>query len=263
MKIYQVDAFTDQPFSGNPAAVCPLPDARPVEWMQNVAAEMNLSETAFFWPTHNGWELRWFTPTVEVALCGHATLATAHVAWETRRATVGQSLNFLTRSGPLSATRSGKSITLDFPAQPVEAVDAPPGLAAALGGVEAQWVGRNRENYLALLADEAAVRGLAPDFRAFSALDAQGVIVTATATMEGFDFVSRYFAPAAGINEDPVTGSAHCALAPFWRQRLGKEEMVGYQASRRGGRVRVRDRGRRVDLAGRAVTVLEGELLAG
>lgn len=262
MKIYQVDAFTDQPFSGNPAAVCPLPAARPAEWMQNVAMEMNLSETAFFWPIHNGWELRWFTPAVEVALCGHATLATAHVAWETRRASVGQTLSFLTRSGPLSATRSGKTITLDFPAQPAEEVAAPAGLAAALG-VEAVWVGRNRENYLVLLESEPAVRSLAPDFRAFAELECQGVIVTAAADMEGFDFVSRYFAPAAGINEDPVTGSAHCALAPFWRQRLGKDEMVGYQASQRGGRVRVRDKGRRVELAGQAVTVLEGELLAG
>jgi PhzF family phenazine biosynthesis protein len=230
--------------------------------MQDVAAEMNLSETAFFWPTHNGYELRWFTPRVEVPLCGHATLASAHVAWETRRAAVGETLRFLSRSGPLNATRSGKSITLDFPAQPAAEAEAPAALAAALGA-ETRWVGRNRENYLVLLADEKTVRSLDPDFRALAAVGSLGVIVTAAADGDDFDFVSRYFAPAAGIDEDPVTGSAHCALAPFWRERLGKDEMVGYQASRRGGRVRVRDRGRRVELTGRAVTVLEGQLLAG
>ncbi|MEZ5333154.1 MAG: PhzF family phenazine biosynthesis protein [Thermoanaerobaculia bacterium] len=262
MKIYQVDAFTDQPFSGNPAAVCPLPSARSAEWMQAVAAEMNLSETAFFWPSHNGFELRWFTPAVEVALCGHATLATAHVAWETRRASVGQSLRFLTRSGPLTATRSGRNITLDLPSQPAEETEAPQALTDALAA-DIRWVGRTRENFLVLLPREEQVVSLEPDIRALASLEAQGVIVTAAAHTEGFDFVSRYFAPAVGIDEDPVTGSAHCTLAPFWRARLGKDEMVGLQASARGGRVLVRDKGRRVEVGGRAVTVLEGELLAG
>lgn len=261
--LFQVDAFAEVPFSGNPAAVCLLDRAAPEGWMQRVAAEMNLSETAFLVPRDGeaAFDLRWFTPTVEVDLCGHATLASAHVLWETGRAAPGATLHFHTRSGVLSAERGEHGIMLDFPAMPPEPADMPAGLADALG-VTPRYVVRSRFDYVVELDDEQDVRALAPDLRALGRIEGtRGVIVTAPGT-DGPDFVSRFFAPAVGVDEDPVTGSAHCCLAPYWAERIGRNALVGYQASKRGGTVRVELVGDRVRLGGRAVTVLSGELLA-
>ncbi|MEP0545753.1 MAG: PhzF family phenazine biosynthesis protein [Rhodothermales bacterium] len=259
--MYQVDAFTDTAFRGNPAAVCLLDRAASAEWMQHVAAEMNLSETAFLVPRADGFDLRWFTPTVEVDLCGHATLASAHVLWETGRLSPEATARFHTRSGLLTATRSGDLITLDFPATAPQPADAPDGLAAALG-VEPVHIARSRFDYLVEVGGEAAVRSLAPDFRALGAIDVvRGIIVTARGS-NGIDFVSRFFAPAAGVDEDPATGSAHCCLAPYWVDKLGRNPLAAFQASARGGTLRVEVRGDRVLLSGHAITVLRGELLA-
>lgn len=262
MQIYQVDAFASEPFRGNPAAVCLLDGPRPTEWMQAVAAEMNLAETAFVEReaagAGGGFGLRWFTPTVEVDLCGHATLASSHVLWECGEA---QSvLEFRTRSGVLTAMRTEGGIQLDFPADPPLPVLDPPGLAEALGAAPVA-VSRGRSFFLAELTDAATVRKLTPNIAAIAALDAAGVIVTALGDGQS-DFVSRFFAPNFGIDEDPVTGAAHCCLGPFWRDRLGHDRMVGYQASARGGFVGVAVKGDRVLLEGQAVTVFRGELLA-
>ena len=262
MPMYHVDAFTNRPFAGNPAAVCFLTDQRPASWMQAVAAEMNLSETAFFRPTEEGsWQLRWFTPRVEVDLCGHATLATAHVIWATDMADQGETLKFHTRSGVLTARRDGLDIVLDFPTKVAEAAPAPPGLIAALGQ-DARHTASNRMDWLVELADESSVRALQPDLAHLAQVEARGVIVTARADAgQPYDFVSRFFAPAVGVPEDPVTGSAHCALAPFWSQRLGKNNLLGYQASERGGQVGMRlhaDRPGRVELLGQAITTMQG-----
>lgn len=261
IRIVQVDAFTDRPFAGNPAAVCVLDGPRAEEWMQAVAREMNLSETAFLWREgEEAYRLRWFTPTLEVELCGHATLASAHVLWEEGHLAAGQPARFQTRSGRLTAERRGEWIEMDFPAEPARPVEPPPGLAAALGAAPL-WTGRNRFDLLVELDSAAAVRALQPDIGALRRIEARGVIVTAPADTRGYDFVSRFFAPAVGVDEDPVTGSAHCCLGPYWSERLGRPEVVGYQASARGGVVRVRARGERVRLGGQAVTVLRGELL--
>jgi PhzF family phenazine biosynthesis protein len=257
----QVDAFTDRPFSGNPAAVCLLPAAQDAEWMQQVAAEMNLAATAFLLRRPDGFGLRWFTPTCEVDLCGQATLASAHGLWEDGQVAPGAPSRFHTRSGVLTAERRDGTIWLDFPATPAASVPAPPELAEVLG-VPPRYVGKTLYDYLVELESEASVRSLDPDLGRLARLPVRGVIVTAPSTDPARHFVSRFFAPAAGIPEDPVTGSAHCALAPFWAERLGKTELVGYQASRRGGTVRVRLAGDRVHLGGQAVTVLRGELLA-
>jgi PhzF family phenazine biosynthesis protein len=260
--IVQVDAFTDRPFAGNPAGVCLLAAARDEAWMQAVAAEMNLAETAFLVPRADGsWDLRWFTPVAEVDLCGHATLASAHVLWE--QEIPARSLQFHTRSGVLTCTLGGPGIEMDFPAEPAVAAEAPAGLLEALGVAAPRFVGRNRMDWLVEAADEAAVLALAPDFGRLRALDARGVVVTARADAgASCDFVSRCFFPPVGIDEDPVTGSAHCALAPYWAERLGRDALVGRQASARGGVVHVRTSGARVVLGGTAVTVLRGELLA-
>jgi PhzF family phenazine biosynthesis protein len=260
LTITTVDAFTDRPFAGNPAAVCVLPGPADDRWMQQVAREMNLSETAFLYRRPDGFSLRWFTPAVEVDLCGHATLASAHVLWEQSHLRPEEPACFHTRSGLLTATRQGAWIAMDFPATVSEPVPAPADLAQALGATPC-YVGRNRFDYLIAVESEAAVRGLKPDFNRLLALPVRGVIVTAPAATAGFDFVSRFFAPAAGVNEDPVTGSAHCCLAPYWGERLGKTAMVGYQASIRGGVVRVRTAGPRVIMEGQAVTTLRAELL--
>ena len=260
LTVVQVDAFTDRPFAGNPAAVCVLPEARDARWMQAVAREMNLSETAFLVRQEDGFNLRWFTPTVEVELCGHATLASAHVLWEDGHLPPHQQARFWTRSGLLTAERRGAWIELDFPAKPQQPVEAPVELTRALG-VTPCYVGRNPSDYLVEVESEAAVRDLRPDFKVLGGLTARGTVVTSAAVSSEYDFVSRFFAPAAGIDEDPVTGSAHCCLGPFWGARLGKSELVGYQASARGGIVRVRVGGDRVYLGGQAVTVLRGELL--
>src|SRR5215470_13665145 len=239
--IYHVDAFTDRPFAGNPAGVCLLEEDREAVWMQNIAREMNLSETAFLRRRDGYWDLRWFTPAVEVDLCGHATLASAHVLWEAGHANAKETLGFETRSGRLSAGRRGDLIELDFPSESASEVAPPQGLLSALGIASPRFVGRNRFDYLIEVEDETAVRSLSPDFPRLAAAGngARGVIVTSRGR-GGPDFVSRFFAPAAGIDEDPVTGSAHCCLAPFWGDRLGKREMTGYQVSARGGTVHVR-----------------------
>jgi PhzF family phenazine biosynthesis protein len=257
----QVDAFTDRAFSGNPAAVCLLEADRDPEWMQLVAAEMNLAETAFLIRRSDGFGLRWFTPTCEVDLCGHATLASAHALWEDGQLAADSTARFHTRSGVLTAERRDGAIWLDFPATPAAAVPAPADLADALGSAP-RSVGRTPFDYLVELESEAAVRALDPDLGRLARLPVRGVIVTAASTDPARQFVSRFFAPAAGIPEDPVTGSTHCALGPFWGERLGRMELVGYQASRRGGTVRVRLAGDRVLLGGQAVTVLRGELVA-
>jgi PhzF family phenazine biosynthesis protein len=259
LPLFQVDAFTDKPFAGNPAAVCILSEPREARWMQNVAQEMNLPETAFVHREGDGFGLRWFTPTIEVDLCGHATLASAHILWEAGHLKPDQQARFSTRSGILTADRKGQWIELDFPAEPADLANAPPDLVAALG-VPFKHVAKNRFDYLVEIDSEQTLRRLNPDFTRLSKIVARGFIVTSRATLSGYDFVSRFFAPGAGINEDPVTGSAHCCLGPFWSMRLGKAEFVAYQASARGGAVRVRVSGQRVHLGGQAVTVLRGEL---
>jgi PhzF family phenazine biosynthesis protein len=260
LTITQVDAFTDKPFSGNPAAVCVLPAARDESWMQLVAREMNLSETAFLVPQNDGYDLRWFTPTVEVDLCGHATLAGAHVLWETGQLQPDAQARFHTRSGLLTATRRGDLIELNFPARPVTELSTAPAEVVRALGVEPIFAGRTKDDYLIVVHDEATVRNASPDFSMLKRADLRGAIVTARATSAGYDFVSRFFVPGAGIDEDPVTGSAHCVLGPYWQAQLGKDEFAAYQASARGGTVRVRVGGDRVYLGGQAVTVLRGEL---
>lgn len=257
--VIQVDAFAERPFAGNPAAVCVMDSPRDEQWMRDVAMEMNLSETAFLHPEGDGYRLRWFTPAVEVALCGHATLASAHVLWETGALAADAEARFHTLSGLLTCRRDGDWIWMNFPTKPEETAEAPEGLAQALGA-EPVYVGRSQFDVLVEVASEDVVVGLAPDITALARVQARGVIVTARGSREGADFVSRFFAPRAGVNEDPVTGSAHCVLAPYWAAKLGRAELTGYQASRRGGHVRVRAAGDRVHLGGRAVTVLRGEL---
>jgi PhzF family phenazine biosynthesis protein len=258
--IFQIDAFAVGPFTGNPAAVCLLEKEADADWMQSVAAEMNLSETAFVAPRTDGFELRWFTPVAEVDLCGHATLASAHLLWETGRLAEADTARFHTRSGLLTAVRVDDWIELDFPATPAESIEPPPGLSDLLGSVP-KFVGRSRFDLLLELTDAEELRDLNPDFVGLSSLPVRGLIVTAKSDVPEYDFLSRFFAPAAGINEDPVTGSAHCALAPFWAERLGKTEMTAYQCSPRGGVVKVKLAGERVLLRGKAVTVLRGELV--
>lgn len=259
--LFQVDAFTDKPFGGNPAAVCLLNDKRDDKWMLSVAKEMNLSETAFILPQEDGFSLRWFTPAVEVDLCGHATLASAHVLWESGILPPGRAAQFHTRSGLLIAEQMGNEIKMTFPAISQSATDAPPGLLQALG-VEAKYVGRCGDKYLLHVEDEASVRNLAPDFAALRKLSLRGVMVTARGDdASPHDFVSRYFAPWVGIDEDPVTGSAHCCLGPYWGDLIGKREMTAYQASARGGHLRLRVSSEHVELFGSAVTVTKGNLL--
>ena len=256
----QVDAFTDRPFLGNPAAVCVLSEPADAGWMQQVAREMNLAETAFLVRQQDRFALRWFTPTTEVDLCGHATLASAHVLWEERHLRNEETVRFQTRSGMLTATREPDLIWLDFPASPSQPAPEVPDLCR---GIKANpcYVGRTAFDYLVELESESAVRELLPDITALARLPVRGIIVTARADAGTHDFVSRFFAPGIGVPEDPVTGSAHCGLAPFWAERLNKTEMVGYQASERGGFVTVRLEGPRVRLGGQAVTVLRGEIL--
>jgi PhzF family phenazine biosynthesis protein len=260
LRIVQVDAFSAKPFGGNPAAVCVLAHAADKKWMQHVAREMNLSETAFLFRAGDGWNLRWFTPLVEVDLCGHATLASAHVLWEEGHLPPDAQARFDTRSGRLTAERRGEWIEMDFPSQATTPAAAPDTLLEALG-TAAKYVGKNRTDYLVEIENEALLRALSPDFTRLRRLPMRGVCVTAKATSAGFDFVSRFFAPASGVDEDPVTGSAHCALAPYWSATLGKTSLLAFQASARGGVVAARVAGDRVILGGQAVTVLRGELV--
>ena len=259
-KIFQVDAFTDKPFAGNPAAVCILSEVRDTSWMQDVAREMNLPETAFLSRREEGFALRWFTPTVEVDLCGHATLASAHVLWEEGFLDRREQARFHTRSGLLTADYNRGEVELDFPATPDETVSPPDNLGEALGVIPV-YVGRSVYDYLVEVESEEAVRSLRPDLGLLKTFDVRGTIVTSRSDSPAHDFVSRFFAPGAGIDEDPVTGSAHCCLGPYWSRRLGKKEFVAYQASERGGTVRVRLVGDRVGLGGRAITVLRGLLV--
>ncbi|MYV96877.1 PhzF family phenazine biosynthesis isomerase [Streptomyces sp. SID3343] len=264
MRIHVVDAFTDRPFRGNPAGVC-LPDAAHAEdvaWMQSVAAELNHSETAFAVPSTHGeadFALRWFTPVTEVDLCGHATLATAHVLF-TQGVVAATRIRFATRSGVLTATLGSEGVVLDFPALPPRDVPAPAELGLALG-VEPVAVAAGGDDLLVEVASPAVVRAVDPDSAALGALPYRAVIVTAAGGERG-DFVSRVFAPSVGVAEDPVTGSAHCVLGPYWAPRLDRRRMTGVQLSARGGTVGVELHGDRVLLFGQAVTTLEGELLA-
>ncbi len=257
-ELFIIDAFTDRAFSGNPAAVCLLDQECDANWMQAVAAEMNLSETAFLLPLDEGeWRLRWFTPTTEVDLCGHGTLAAAHVLWHeaSRRE---ERLRFQTRSGWLIADREDDLIGLDFPIDSPLIVPHDERLIEALGGEPVSLL-RGREDLMACFDKAEEVHRLAPDMGRLAALDARGIIVTAPSDQAEYDFISRFFAPAAGIPEDPVTGSAHCALGPYWGERLGRSKLTGYQVSRRGGVVEVQLKGERVKLLGRATTTLKGE----
>ncbi|WP_165224462.1 PhzF family phenazine biosynthesis protein [Aquisphaera insulae] len=264
--IIQVDAFSARPFAGNPAAVCLLDGPADEIRMQHIAAEMNLSETAFVYREAGSgiFRLRWFTPVAEVDLCGHATLATAHALWEGGILDRSDPCLFDTRSGRLEAKREGDWIALDFPSEPCgdEIVDATEldSIRQALGA-SVQWAGRNRLDLLIELEDERAVRELSPDHRRVARIPVRGVIVTARSADPAFDFVSRFFAPALGIDEDPVCGSAHCCLGPFWAARIGLDDLTGHQVSRRGGVVRTRVRGARTHLLGQAVTVLKGHLV--
>jgi PhzF family phenazine biosynthesis protein len=260
VQIFQVDAFTEKPFRGNPAAVCILPGPCDPTWMQSVAKEMNLSETAFLDKQEDGFNLRWFTPAVEVDLCGHATLASAHILWEMGLLNPQEQARFHTRSGLLTAEIREGQIELNFPANPDEPASAPPELMGALG-VTPQYVGRSKFDYLIEVDSEESVRNIRPDFTLLKTVSVRGISVTSVATSSGYDFISRFFAPRVGVNEDPVTGSAHCTLGPFWSKKLGKNEFIAYQASERGGVLRIRVAGDRVYLGGRAVTILRGELV--
>lgn len=255
-----VDSFTEAPFSGNPAGVCFLPVPRDEAWMQQVASEMNLSETAFLLQREDGFSLRWFTPVAEVDLCGHGTLAAAQALWESGRLEHAEQARFHTRSGLLTAELKRGLIWLDFPGLPETPVTPPSGLVEALG-IEPLYVGRFASELLVEVGTEEQVRRLSPESAALRALSEEAVVVTSRSASPDYDFVSRCFAPKLGIDEDPVTGSVHCCLGPFWGARLGKNRLTAYQASRRGGVVHVELAGDRVRLGGRAVTVLRGELL--
>lgn len=260
VKIFHIDAFTDKPFSGNPAAVCLLKSMPDRRWMMSVAAEMNLSETAFVVPAKGGFLLKWFTPATEVELCGHATLASAHALWASG-AVKQDVIKFRTLSGTLTAERAGKWIKLDFPARVTKPAAVPAGLARALGK-KPLALHRCGPYYIAEYRDERTIRAIAPDFEALKRLPMLDIAVTAPGGGKPYDFVSRLFAPAEGVNEDPVTGSAHCGLATYWAPKLGKKEFVARQVSKRGGELRLRLCGDRVNILGQAVTVFSGEMRA-
>ncbi len=262
--IFQVDSFTNEPFRGNPAGVCLLTDPQPDDWMASVAREMNLSETAFLLPEGSGYRLRWFTPAAEVDLCGHATLASAHILWETGRLQPEQEARFETRSGTLTAARHGDWIQMNFPVTAPTEVTTPAGLLEALfSGSKptiARYVGKSIFDYLVEIDGEDAVRNLKPDFVELNKYEARGIIVTSRASGK-YDFISRFFGPQVGINEDPVTGSSHSCLTPYWAKKLNKTDMMAYQASARGGELHVILSGDRVLIEGQAVTTIKGELL--
>ncbi|MDH4162310.1 MAG: PhzF family phenazine biosynthesis protein [Nitrospirota bacterium] len=258
--VVQVDAFTDKPFCGNPAAVCILEELKDDAWMQNVAREMNLSETAFLIKNPDTYDLRWFTPAAEVDLCGHATLASAHVLWENGQVDRGQAIRFMTKSGLLTCAWKDGWIEMDFPAEP-EHHDVPPRELIDALGVTPVYTGRNRLNdWLVEIESETVLRRLAPDFSLLAAVPMRGVMVTARSVTRGYDFISRFFAPRVNIAEDPVTGSAHCCLGPYWQKRLKRYAFYAWQASARGGEVHVRVAEERVLLSGKAITVMVGTL---
>lgn len=260
-KIYQVDSFTDRPFAGNPAGVCILDKPACDNWMKNVAKEMAVSETAFLYPEKGGYNLRWFAPGAEVDLCGHATLASAHILWEKGFADKDKTLMFFTKSGLLTAKLNDGWIELDFPAFSEEQADAPEGLMEALG-VKSVYIGRNAFDYLVEVASEEELRSIKPDLMRLAKITTRGVSVTSVSSSGKYDFASRLFAPAIGIPEDPVTGSAHCCLGPYWMKKLNKSIFTAYQASERGGFLKVQVKNERVLISGKAVTVIEGEILA-
>ncbi len=258
MKIYQVDAFTEKPFKGNPAAVCILVEYPTEKWMQNVASEMNLAETAFLVQMKQGYSLRWFTPNSEVDLCGHATLASAHILWEKGYLKQDQEANFYTKSGLLTAKINEEWIQLNFPATPEEKTNAPEELIEALE-INPIYIGKNVFDYLIEVESEETVKKIQPNFTKLMKVPTRGVIVTAKSTE--YDFISRFFAPEVGIFEDPVTGSTHCCLGPYWNKKLRKDKLNAYQASERGGVLKIQVAGERVLISGKAVTVMEGDLL--
>ena len=260
MEIYQIDAFTNRAYSGNPAAVYFQEQLVEDEWMQDVAREMNLSETAFLPPHGQDFDLRWFTPAFEVDLCGHATLASAHALWEFGRLRRSQTARFHTRSGLLTACRNGDWIEMDLPSEIAQQCSAPPDLLEALG-VTPVFIGRNRFDILVVIDSPNELRELSPDHALLRKVEARGVMVTSPPDLEGYDFLSRFYAPRSGIDEGPVTGSAHCCLGPYWSTRLGKVELKAFQASPRGGILRVRPEKNRVIVSGQAVTVMKGHLV--
>ena len=258
--LFQVDAFTDRTFTGNPAAVVLLEKDAPADWMLKVAQEMNLSETAFVYPINEGFSLRWFTPRVEVELCGHATLSAAHILWETGTVPKGDNIRFSTLSGELGARLDGEIIELDFPAGELSPAPLPTGVIEAVGGAPI-FSGISGEKWLLEYVTEREIVEFKPDFAALARIPGRGLIVTAGSTQRGVDFVSRYFAPWIGINEDPVTGSAHTILAPYWGNKLNKQSMTARQVSARGGTIYLRLAGERVYIGGKALTVIKGTLL--
>lgn len=262
LPIFTVDAFTNEPFKGNPAAVCLLKEEIPTSLMQSIAFELNLAETAFVLKEKDSdaYSLRWMTPVSEVDLCGHATLASSHIMWQEGVVKKDETINFNTRSGLLTCKYNNGKITLDFPAIPQKKIDYPPELIDAIGGAKPRYVGMTKWNYIIELDSESDIRNLKPDFNMMLKLPGWGTIITAKADMEGYDFVSRFFAPEKGIQEDPVTGSAHCALAPYWQSRLGKNTFKAFQASERGGTLDIVIEGDRVYLTGEGVTVIKGEI---
>lgn len=264
MVLYQVDAFTNQPFHGNPAAVCLLDGPGDKIWMQNVAREMNLSETAFLYPVKGGFNLRWFTPEVEVDLCGHATLASAYALWQGGYLGREEEACFFSASGLLRARLSGDWIQLDFPIRQQRAAEVP---SAVLQAIEisqerVNYVGRYQKDYLIEVDSEELLRQTQPDFKRLREAATGGIMLTAQSEDVTYDFISRYFDPAEGIDEDPVTGSAHCCLGPYWGAKLGKQQLSAFQASARGGSLTIRLGEERVYIQGQAVMVLRGELLS-
>lgn len=256
-----IDAFTDEPFRGNPAAVCLLDRRMPASWMQAVATEMNLSETAFVRPTENGYSLQWFTPVCEVDLCGHATLAATRAMLATNKLHGDDRIAFATRSGLLHAWVEDGWIVIDLPADRGTRIAPPDGLAQALGATPLV-VQQHKNALLVEMADEATVLAMNPDFDALAAIETDAFFVSAAASREGCDFVSRMFGPRLGINEDPVTGAAHCAYGPYWQKKLGRDDLIGFQASKRGGFVKVKSIAERVQLAGKSTVILRGQFLA-
>ena len=259
IKIFQVDAFTSEPFKGNPAAVCILENEVSDEWMSGVAADMNLAETAFITTTEekNKYKLRWFTPKVEVDLCGHATLATAHILYQNNYVHCSEAIFFETKSGILKTLKNENHIQLDFPETPVSDIEIPEGIENAIGA-KIIYAGKSIFDYFFLLESEDVLIDLKPNFNELIKFGKRGVIVTADS--KKYDFISRFFAPQSGINEDPVTGSAHCALYPYWSKKLNKKELVAYQASERGGLLKLSSESSRVLISGEAITIFEGIL---
>lgn len=260
MKIFQVDSFTSEPFKGNPAAVCILKEEKDDNWMQNVAKEMNLSETAFIYKYRDGYNLKWFTPACEIDLCGHATLATAHILWEAKYEEKESEIKFYSNSGLLIAKSVSGMIRLDFPLLDITKEEVPVELIDALK-IKPTFTGTSGPNFFIEVETEKEVYSLMPDFNSIAKLDKQGVIVTSKSNNNTYDIISRYFAPKEEINEDPVTGSAHCSLANYWMKKLNKNYIKAYQASERGGRIDVEINGDRVYLYGNAITIFRGELV--